>query len=614
MLKRSVLRSGHAFFALGFTVLAVAATSLQAEPSPANTAAEVDRLILNHLESAGVKPAGLVNDEDFLRRVTLDLTGTIPTPRETTLFGLDVSPTKRSAVVNRLMESEAFGESWSRYWSDVIFLRATDQRSRIGKPAFQSWMAEQLNQNRPWDEIVTALITAKGNVTEAGETGLIFAHSGEPEEVAAEISRIFMGIQLSCANCHDHPMDQWTREQFHQLAAFLPRVTVRPESPGDIRTFTVRSIEELGRGAGRDANINFAQLVRVLDRNRDGKIARTEARGILARRFDETLKYADRDKDGMFTAEELKDVQLQANNQPGRGNFEYYMPNLDDPSSRGELMQPAFFIEEMSQPRLPRNASDDQRRSALAALITSPENRWFSRAFVNRVWTELLGEGFTTPVDDMGPERLVSYGDVLDYLSEEFVASGYDVKWLYQTILETEAYQRQLSSADTQHDDILFDSVPATRLRADQIYNSVTQIFGVPRAMRRAARAGDGMQMPFAQDRQREQFAGLFGFDPSTPRDEVLGDVPQALFMMNSPQLERGIRSRGFTQLARLLRESENDEVVLEELYLLILCRTPRDSECEIHEAYLEQVGNRDEAFEDIMWSLLNSTEFLSRR
>src|SRR5690606_37099462 len=160
---------------------------------------------------------------------------------------------------------------------------------------FEGWMAERLKQNRPWDEIAAELITATGDIRQNGATALILARSGEPAEIAAEVSRIFLGIQIQCANCHDHPSDIWKREQFHQLAAFFPRIRLQPKLNSTPRTFEVVSLDSAPGGAnGPEFFETFRQnpefAIRRNDRNRDGKLTRAEvADGPLSRLFDRLL-------------------------------------------------------------------------------------------------------------------------------------------------------------------------------------------------------------------------------------------------------------------------------------------------------------------------------------
>src|SRR5580692_11948130 len=162
----------------------------------AAVAAAVDKLILQNLTESGTQPAPRTSDEDFLRRVHFDLGGTVPSAREVTLFGLEPDPQKREKVIDRLLQSEDYSHNCAEYWRDVIFLRATDMRARAVQGVFEKWMSDQIRENRGWDKIVTSLLTASGPINEHGETGLIFAHAGQADEVAAETSRIFLGIQI----------------------------------------------------------------------------------------------------------------------------------------------------------------------------------------------------------------------------------------------------------------------------------------------------------------------------------------------------------------------------------------------------------------------------------
>lgn len=596
-------------------VFCLFAQGVSAQESAAEVAAEVDSLIAKELNATETSPAALSTDEDFLRRVTLDIAGTLPSARQVTLFGLDPSRSKRAKLIEELLASNEYADTWARYWRDVILVRATNQRAPLVSRPFLSWMTDSLKENKGWDEITTEILTASGDIRENGDTALMFAQEGVTEDIAGEVSRIFLGIQLQCANCHDHPWDSWKRKQFHELAAFFPRVAIRPvREEQRVVTYLVASAD-----TSRDPRSRFADLkerapgiVRFYDRNRDGKLTKAEvSQGPLARPFEALLARGDTNKDGGLSLAELQAVDFPVPNQAGRGSAEHFMADLSNPSSPGTKIDPKFFV---TRATAKTGLEDLERREMLAEYLTSTRNEWFARAFVNRMWCELTGEGFYMPIDDMGPERSASFPDVLDLLAAQFVRHDYDIKWLIRTIVLSETYQRQIQTAEP--GGTPFASATATRLRGDQLYNSILKVMGGenanPRAMASRNMTGQGMYRR-ARD-PRDQFSLLFGFDPSTPQADITGNVPQALFMMNSPQINGQIRANFGTRLAQLVRKYRDNQDAVSELYLMVLAREPTVKEMAICREYIGEVGNRNEAFEDLMWSLVNSSEFISKR
>jgi len=530
-------------------ILGIVGTTSGAESGrvqPSAAAEQVDRILASELPGSGPR-ALLANDEIFIRRVTLDLLGQSPSPEDVVLFSIDDSAQKRQELIERLLNDPRFGENWGRYWRDVIFYRKTEERALFAAEVCAKYLAEELNRNASWDQIATAFITATGDVREHGNAGLIMAQGGKPEEVVAEVSRIFLGIQIQCAQCHDHPTDRWKREQFHELAAFFPRVAVRRDMSTQPPTFTV-VVNDREQSMPRRPNANQRQI----------------------------------------------------------GTPEHRMPDKDDPSARGTVMNPVFFLTGQS---VKTGTKDSERRGALAEWITNPGNPWFAKAYVNRIWAELVGEGFYEPIDDLGPDRECATPATLDYLAARFVESGYDTRWLFHTIMSTEAYQHA-SLARHPPDTAPFQASVPQRLRADQIYSQISNLFGIPES---GAPAGAAARPGLMNRSPRFQFNSIFGYDPSAPRDEVAGSIPQALLLMNHNVVRQGVDARRGV-LARLLGSVKNDDELIVELYLRTLSRQPSDGELDVCRKFIREVGNRSEAFEDILWSLVNSTEFLHRR
>jgi hypothetical protein len=538
----------------GFAAVWSASTAWAAEP--AEVAARVDASLRAEVPFANAAQAspGKVGDEVFLRRVSLDLIGRIPTPQEITAFVLDPAADKRERVVQKLLADSRYGESWGRYWRDVIMYRKTEERAQIVQGPLEEYLIASFNANKPWSQIATEFVTAIGDATENGACGLIIAQQGQPEEVTAEVSRIFLGIQIQCAQCHDHPTDRWKREQFHELTAFFPRVASR--------------------------------LVLTPERREISVVA----------------------NDNMLAGRFRGPMNMRRNGTP-----EHYMSDLDDPQARGTLMSPVFFA---TGEKLPLGTRDADRRGTLAKWMTDPANPYFAQAFVNRMWSELCGEGFYEPVDDMGPDRMATAPKTLELLANEFADGGYDMQWLFRTILATEMYQ--LPSAPRRGpEEPAFQANVAQRLRADQLFDNLLHVLEASEPAGMAmGRPGGGLYGRFGGP--RTTFNTAFGYDPSQRRDEIAGSIPQALVMMNSPTVNGALRGSGRTMLARLLGEIKDDSALVQELYLKTLAREPSQSELTTCLLYVKQVGasnseKRTEAFEDVLWSLVNSTEFLHR-
>jgi hypothetical protein len=196
-------------------------------------------LLADEVFKTDTKLAPRVDDATFLRRVWLDIVGDIPTPEHVTAFLLDPSAAKRERVVRELLDDPQYGQNWARYWRDVILLRRLEDRAAVVSNALVVSLTEKFNENESWDKIAAEFITATGDAKENGAVAIQLAQDGRTEETAAEISRIFLGIQIQCCQCHDHPYDSWKREQFHEFAAFFPRIAVRPVLSPTRRTLEV---------------------------------------------------------------------------------------------------------------------------------------------------------------------------------------------------------------------------------------------------------------------------------------------------------------------------------------------------------------------------------------
>lgn len=441
--------------------------------------------------------APLISDETFVRRVYLDLTGNVPKSGEVRQFVANAASGKRAKLIDRLLESPEYGRKWGRYWRVAIFHDSDANKKRVNEQALEDWLAGEFQKNTSWDRIVAELISAtpvrsKSDKKDFGQNygpnNLILAYENKPKELASQTSKLFMGIRIDCAECHDHPFDRWKREQFHEMAAFFSR----------------------------------------------GK---------------------------------------------------YYMEGQYDPTEK-EVMQPRFLLGE----KPPLGIDVDARRVAVAAyLVYNPDNYWFARSYVNRIWSELIGDGFYS-VDSLGPDGEVVMKLLVNRLAYMFRNHGFDTKWLIRLIMNSKAYQREIRAVESE--ERLFTQVRPSRLRFDQVKSSIENVAGTDKNVNAAVER-------------------TFKVDPSIPQKSLEGTVQQVLLMMNNGSLQNRLRSG---PLKKRLAGIRSNEALVGELYLGVLSRKPTAGETERSLNYLKDVGNRNEAIDDLIWVLVNSTEFLTKR
>jgi len=518
-------------------------------------AADLDRLMQESLKNAGVKPAEPTDDATFLRRAALDLTGSLPSPEQIDRFEKSTDSDKRAKAVAMLVKSPAFAATQAKYWRDVIRFRATEtQQKRFQPQALEKYFNDKFAANKPWDEIAREMITALGPIEDNPAVLLATAQESKPEETAGEVSRVFMGIQIQCAQCHDHPTDSWKRQQFQQFAAFFSGV---------------RTVNFSGNAVAAGQRIFGPKAV---------------------------------------------------------GQVVHQVANPKDPTDMQQFA-PKFFLGE-SAGEMPMSLSVEGRRAVAASYVAAQDNPWFAKAFINRAWYQLMGDAFYMPVDDIGPEREGKNLEVLDGLATAWTKRGYDIAWLYETIASSQSYQRQSrqKTGESTEAEISGANCP-TRLRADQLLQNLRQVTGMPilgtkpielnrpKAQMAKAKAGASLANQGQLGRALIKAVQTFSFDPSTPDDEVVGTIPQALFMMNAPDLNRAVEARDGSVLKSILEEHQKDDAAaLKAIYKRVLAREPNADEAKIAKEYVAEVGKREEAFEDLFWSLLNSAEFLSRR
>jgi hypothetical protein len=504
-------------------------------PMPRPTEREAAARIDAGFHGALSTPAtALTDDATFLRRASLDLTGKLPDAAEIHRFVSDPAADKRAKLIDRLLQSDAYAVNWGRYWRDVVTYHTPASGNYLRWQLFDRWWTDQLRRNRPWDQIVTALVTASGINDELAPVNYLTSMFGNPVEIASTTGRVFLGVQIQCAECHNAKTEPWKREQFHEFAAFFGR----------------------------------ARLIQHKDVNGRGTPYAIESRA-----------------DGQYRMTDKKD--------PDR---------LID-------MQPRFLTGES----VPIDASDAERRAALARFMTSPTNPWFARAYLNRIWTALVGWGFYPTVNDIAGVSKPRYPKVIAQLEKDWIATGYDVQWLFRTIALTETYQGRLQPM-TEGEGAMPAVCPAP-LRPEQVFESLQHTLNFDETDKTIP-APAPVSAPAVQRHTgvRNMVYQAFKVNPSLPFGEVQGTIPQALLMMNSALIHTYTSAQGKTILAELLTKEKSDGQIIIALYERVLARQPTAEERAVCLRYIEKVGNRTEALEDVLWTLVNSTEFLIKK
>jgi hypothetical protein len=443
----------------------LAATSAQAaRPTSAigPKGLSVDSILADENADRKVEAAPIIDDLAFLRRATVDLIGRIPTTQEIAEYEKWPAAERRMKLVDKLLKHPGFADRWTVFLADMLRLRSNAD----GGAALTAFVHKSLEAGLPYDALCRQLISASGKAGKVPEVGFVLGDNADPMALAGTTTQVFMGVRVACAQCHDHPFDVWTREQFYGLAAYFGK-TMRRES-------------ELTRA--------------VYTMERDTTTVLWPPEGVVPEKDRKPMKPAfpfDLEKNDMphiarlVSMRAAKIAELERKEREAANSIDDLLSDAGKKASEraGGKKAEAFDVAGEAK-REARNLKVDQDlyrtsqlRQELAELVTSPRNRFFSRALVNRVWNELLGRGFVNPVDDFSENNEPSHPMTLDFLSDEFVAGGYDLRSLVRQIMTSEAYQRAhlygVANDVRESAEQAFVAAPVRRMLAEVMFDSV---------------------------------------------------------------------------------------------------------------------------------------------
>jgi hypothetical protein len=477
----------------------------------------IDELVDAKLQRMKILPSGLCTDEQFLRRVYLDLTGLPPTADAVRAFLADAreSRAKRQAVVDALIGSEDYVEHWTNRWADLLMVNGKFLGAE-GAAAYRAWIREAVAENRPYDEFVHELFTATGSTREHPAASY-FKVLRAPETIAETTTQVFLGVRFNCNKCHDHPFERWTQNVYYGWAAFFSQVRLQKDPEGGDRTIGGSAVE------------SAQPLYEVVD---DG------GAGVM--------------------------LHLRTG-KPAPARFPF------ETDVEGET--PA-----------------ELRRQA-AAWLTSADNRYFATSFVNRMWAQLTGVGLIEPIDDIRAGNPPTNPELLEWLTEEFVAGGFDVEKLIRTICASRTYQLSPDVNEWNEDDRRnYSHALPRRLSAEALYDAVhravgstTHLPGVPPGTRAAALPDSMLELESGLLSKLGRPARESGCECERTSDLQLGPV---MALLNGPTFADAIDDPA-SELAGLVASTTDDSALVDEVFLRVLGRAPTAAELAEAEAFL---------------------------
>ncbi|HLJ47951.1 MAG TPA: DUF1549 domain-containing protein [Bryobacteraceae bacterium] len=493
----------------------------------------IDNLVVDKLRKLNIAPSRPADDATFLRRAYLDAAGVLPTSEVVENFLADKSADKREKLIDRITESDEFVDYWAYKWSDLLLVSSRRLRSNA-MWAFYDWIRQSVKEDKPWDKFAREIFTTSGSSREHGALNYFVLHK-DPIDLAETSTEAFLGQRVTCARCHNHPLEKWTQTQYYELVNLFARVGIKNgNQPGDDVVFAKTS-----------GDVMHPRLLKP-----------------------------------------LPPTPLDGKSIP-----------IDSPVDR---------------------------RVVFADWMTSPNNPYFARSLVNRVWGNFMGRGLVNPVDDVRATNPASNEELLTALTEDFVRHRYDVKYLIRTIMQSSVYQLSSeANATNQNDNIFYSRYIIKRLPAEVILDAYSQVTGVPTAFGGYPAGTRALQLPDTQ--VKSEFLTVFGrparqvCDSSERSSDAT--IGQALHVINGDTLNKKLSAPdGYITL--FLKLGLSDSRIVDQVFLTSFSRYPRESEKAALLANLQQARlakgtpeamllSRRQGLEDMLWALLTDKEFL---
>ena len=484
----------------------------------------VDKLVNNRLKQLQYIPSERCSDAEFVRRVSLDVTGLLPTVTASREFKNEQATDKRAQLIDRLLKTPEHAKFMALKWGDTLRIRQASITSP-GVFKYHRWLVRAFQNNMPYDKFAQQLLTSSGSTFET-PTANYFRTAANTNDSTESTAQIFLGARLECAKCHNHPHERWTQDNYYGLGSFFHRIQ---------------------REATERPNELFVSV-----------------------------------------------------------------------AQQGEVTQPR--TSQVMQPWLPGKGTIDipagvDRRTILADWLIEPSNPFFARVEVNRLWSQMIGRGIVEPIDDFRDSNPPSNSELLDGLAADFVKSGFDRRHILRVILNSETYQSSSKSTPlNETDDRYFSRYPRRLLSAEQLLDAICDVTSVAERFGTLPEGTRATQLPSPDF--GKAFLKVFGQPErkTVCRCERSDDLnlSQALQVANGSFVHNKIIN-GSNRVRQLLKQKKSLREIVEDCYLAAFSRLPTDSEFQTFERFANRkpIRPQEEALEDLLWSLLNSNEFL---
>ena len=516
----------------------------------------VDEHIYRQLREVGLPPSPICDDATFLRRVTVDIAGHLPTPDELATFLAMIGPSDaptvsdrrnlaRIAVIDRLLASPDYADYFANKWSALLRNKRAEAKHTRGTFAFHAWIRDSLQRNQPYDQFVREIVAASGDLFENPPVAW-YRQVRTMQNQLEDVSQLFLGQRLQCAQCHHHPYERWSQADYWSFGAFFSQVSLKPGTqPGE---------EVVGHRRG----------------------------------------------------------MAQATNK-----------------KTGKQVNPAGLGD-----RIEGITPDEDPRQALADWMTRPDNRYFAKALVNRYWKHFFNRGLVDPEDDLRDTNPPTNPELLEALASNFVKSGYDLKQLVRTLTSSTVYQlsatpNEYNAKDRHH----FARYYPHRLSAEVLYDSIDTLLqsqskfeGMPAGIRAVC-------LPDNSFNAGSYFLTVFGRPESSSACEcersMDASLSQSLHLLNAKDIQDRLAVDTGRAAQMASEPNRSDPAKISDLYRLAYSREPSSSERQLALDHLQfktnpaapgevskdivatQLKARRQAYEDILWALLNTKEFL---